>query len=184
MGTVPTTSRQDVEHQARVARTGGTEMQTISPFLWFDDQAEQAAQRYVEIFPNSRIVSVARYGEGAPQPAGTAMSVSFVLDGTEVQALNGGPMYSFTEAFSFVVSVPDQAECDRVWDALTADGGEPGRCGWLKDRWGLSWQVIPTALPELLGDPDPGRASRAMNAMLTMNKIDVAALHAAADAAA
>ena len=157
---------------------------TISPFLWFDDQAEQAAARYVEIFPSSRIVSVARYGEGAPQPAGTAMSVSFVLDGVEVQALNGGPLFPFTEAFSFFVSVPDQAECDRVWDALTADGGEPGRCGWLKDRWGLSWQVIPTDLPALLGDPDPGRASRAMNAMLTMEKIDVAALHAAADASA
>jgi len=159
-------------------------MQTISPFLWFDDQAEQAAQRYVEIFPNSAITSVARYGEGAPQPAGTAMSVSFVLDGVEVQALNGGPMYSFTEAFSFFVSVPDQAEVDRVWDALTADGGEPGRCGWLKDRWGLSWQVIPTDLPALLGDPDPGRAGRAVNAMLAMGKIDVAALHAAADASA
>jgi len=155
---------------------------TISPFLWFDDQAEQAAERYVEIFPNSKIVSVARYGEGAPQPAGTAMSVSFVLDGAEVQALNGGPLYSFTEAFSFVVDVPDQAECDRVWDALVADGGEPGQCGWLKDRWGLSWQVIPTALPELLGDPDPGRAGRALHAMLTMTKIDVAALYAAADA--
>ena len=159
-------------------------MQTISPFLWFDDQAEQAAQRYVEIFPNSAITSVARYGEGAPQPAGTAMSVSFVLDGVEVQALNGGPMYSFTEAFSFFVSVPDQAEVDRVWDALIADGGEPGRCGWLKDRWGLSWQVIPTDLPALLGDPDPGRAGRAVNAMLAMGKIDVAALHAAADASA
>ena len=158
-------------------------MQTISPFLWFDDQAEQAAQRYVEIFPSSSILSVARYPEGAPQ-AGTALTVSFVLDGQEVQALNGGPAFPFTEAFSFAVSVPDQAECDRVWDALTADGGEPGRCGWLKDRWGLSWQVIPAALPELLGDPDPGRAGRAMNAMLTMDKIDVAALHAAADASA
>ena len=156
---------------------------SISPFLWFDDQAEQAAERYVEIFPDSRILSVARYPEGAPQ-AGTALTVSMVLDGQEVQALNGGPAFPFTEAFSFAVSVPDQAECDRVWDALTADGGEPGRCGWLKDRWGLSWQVIPTALPELLGDPDPGRASRAMNAMLTMSKIDVAALHAAADATA
>ncbi|KQT01148.1 VOC family protein [Cellulomonas sp. Leaf395] len=159
-------------------------MQTISPFLWFDGQAEQAAERYVEIFPNSHIVSVARYGEGAPQPAGTAMSVSFVLDGVEVQALNGGPLYSFTEAFSFYVNVPDQAECDRVWDALIADGGEPGQCGWLKDQWGLSWQVIPEALPELLSDPDPGRAGRALNALLTMTKIDVAALHAAADAAA
>jgi predicted 3-demethylubiquinone-9 3-methyltransferase (glyoxalase superfamily) len=159
-------------------------MQTISPFLWFDDQAEQAAQRYVEIFPNSRVVSVARYGEGAPQPAGTALTVTFVLDGVEVQALNGGPSFPFTEAFSFQVSVPDQAECDRVWDALIADGGEPGRCGWLKDRWGLSWQVVPAALPQLLSDPDPGRAGRAMNAMLTMDKIDVAALHAAADATA
>ena len=156
-------------------------MQTISPFLWFDDQAEQAAERYVSIFPNSRIVSVARYGEGAPAPAGTAMTVSFVLDGLEVQALNGGPMYRFTEAFSMQVSVPDQAECDRVWDALVADGGEPGRCGWLKDPWGLSWQVIPVDLPALLGDPDPGRAGRALGAMMTMDKIDVAALHAAAD---
>ncbi|KRD41462.1 3-demethylubiquinone-9 3-methyltransferase [Cellulomonas sp. Root930] len=156
-------------------------MQSISPFLWFDDQAEQAAEHYVSIFPNSRIVSVARYGEGAPQPAGTAFTVSFVLDGLEVQALNGGAAYSFTEAFSMQVSVPDQAECDRVWDALTADGGEPGACGWLKDRWGLSWQVIPTVLPELLGDPDPGRAGRALNAMLTMSKLDVAALRAAAD---
>ncbi len=156
-------------------------MQSISPFLWFDDQAEQAAQRYVEIFPDSRITSVARYGEGAPQPAGTALTVSFVLDGLELQALNGGPMYTFTEAISLQVSVPDQAECDRVWDALVADGGEPGRCGWLKDRWGLSWQVVPTALPALLSDPDPERAGRAMAAMLTMGKIDVAALRAAVD---
>jgi len=156
-------------------------MPTITPFLWFDDQAEQAAERYVEIFPRSRITSVARYGEGAPQPAGTAMTVSFVLDGLEIQALNGGPLYSFTDAFSLQVSVPDQEETDRVWEALIADGGEPGACGWLKDRWGLSWQVIPTALPELLSDPDPARANRALNAMFTMSKIDVAALRAAAD---
>lgn len=156
-------------------------MQTISPFLWFDDQAEQAAERYVSIFPNSRITAVARYGEGAPQPAGTAMTVSFVLDGLELQALNGGPLYSFTDAFSLQVSVPDQEETDRVWEALVADGGEPGACGWLKDRWGLSWQVIPTALPELLSDPDPARANRALNAMFTMSKIDVAALRSAAD---
>ena len=154
-------------------------MQTISPFLWFDDQAEQAAARYVEIFPNSRIVSVARYGEGAPQPAGTAMSVSFVLDGVEVQALNGGPMYAFTEAFSFFVSVPDQAEVDRVWDALTADGGEPGRCGWLKDRWGLSWQIVPEALMRYQADPDRDKAGRVFQAMLTMRKIIVADLDAA-----
>ena len=156
---------------------------SISPFLWFDDEAEQAAQRYVEIFPNSRILSVARYPEGAPQ-AGTALTVSFVLDGQEVQALNGGPAFPFTEAFSYAVSVPDQAECDRVWAALTAAGGEPGRCGWLKHRRGLSWQDIPAALPELQGDPDPGRAGRAILAMLTMDKIDVAALHAAADVSA
>jgi len=156
-------------------------MQNISPFLWFDDQAEQAAQRYVEIFPNSRIVSVTRYGEGAPQPAGSALNVSFVLDGLAVQALNGGPAFTFTEAISLQVSVPDQAECDRVWDALLADGGQPGQCGWLTDRWGLSWQVVPSALPQLLSDPDRGRADRAMAAMLTMSKIDVAALRAAAD---
>ncbi|WP_315096582.1 VOC family protein [uncultured Cellulomonas sp.] len=158
-------------------------MPSITPFLWFDDQAEQAAERYVEVFPSSRILSVDRYPEGAPQ-AGAAMSVTFVIDGLEVRALNGGPHYQLTEAFSLQVDVPDQAECDRVWDALIADGGEPGRCGWLKDRWGLSWQVIPAALPELLGDPDPARASRALNAMLTMEKIDVAALHAAADGVA
>ncbi|WP_456844631.1 VOC family protein [Cellulomonas sp. P5_C6] len=159
-------------------------MQTISPFLWFDDEAEQAAERYVSIFPRSRILSVTRYGEGAPQPAGTALSVSFVLGGLELQALNGGPLYRFTEAFSLMVSVPDQEENDRVWDALLADGGEPGACGWLKDRWGLSWQVTPTALPELLSDPDPGRAGRATAAMLTMGKIDIAALRAAADGTA
>ena len=154
---------------------------TISPFLWFDDQAEQAAQRYVEIFPNSRITNVARYPEGAPLPAGTVLTVDFVIDGVAVQALNGGPQYTFNESFSLVVSVPDQAECDRVWDALLEGGGEPGRCGWLKDKWGLSWQVIPTALPALLTDPDPGRADRALNAMFTMSKIDVATLEAAAD---
>lgn len=154
-------------------------MQNISPHLWFDDQAEQAAERYVEIFPNSRIVSVARYGEGAPLPAGTALTVSFVLDGLAVQALNGGPAFTFNEAISLQVSVPDQAECDRVWDALLADGGEEGQCGWLTDRWGLSWQVIPTDLPALLSDPDPARAGAAMTAMLAMSKIDVAALHAA-----
>ncbi|WP_426594396.1 VOC family protein [Cellulomonas sp. McL0617] len=157
---------------------------SISPFLWFDDQAEQAAQRYVEIFPNSRITTVARYPEGAPQPAGTALTVDFVIDGLELQALNGGPQYPHTEAFSLLVNVRDQAECDRIWEALVADGGEPGSCGWLKDRWGLSWQVIPDALPALLNDPDPARAGRAMNAMFTMSKIDVAALQEAADGVA
>ena len=154
---------------------------SITPFLWFDDEAEQAAERYVSIFPNSRIVDVARYGEGAPQPAGTALNVTFVLDGLTIQALNGGPGHPLTDAFSLQIIVPDQEECDRVWDALLADGGTPSQCGWLIDRWGLSWQVIPEALPELISDPDPERAGRALEAMFTMSKIDVATLRAAAD---
>lgn len=156
-------------------------MQTISPFLWFDDQAEQAAEFYVSLFPGSRIVSVSRYPEGSPGPAGQAMSVTFELDGLGLQALNGGPAFSFTEAISLFVRVETQEEIDRLWDALTADGGEPGRCGWLKDRWGLSWQIVPPVLFELLGDPDPERAGRAMQAMLTMGRLDIAALRAAAD---
>lgn len=153
-------------------------MQTISPFLWFDSQAEEAAEFYVSVFKNSRILGVARYGEGAPRPAGTAMTVSFVLDGVEFQALNGGPMYQFTEAVSFLVSVATQPEIDDIWDKLTA-GGEPGRCGWLKDRFGLSWQVAPPVLGELLADPDPARAGRVLQAMLGMEKIDIAGLRAA-----
>jgi predicted 3-demethylubiquinone-9 3-methyltransferase (glyoxalase superfamily) len=156
-------------------------MQKISPFLWFDDQAEQAADFYVSIFRNSWIQSVSRYGDGGPGPAGTAMSVSFTLDGLEFQALNGGPLYSFTEAISLFVSAPTQDEIDHLWEKLTSDGGEPGRCGWLKDRYGLSWQVVPPILGELLGDPDPDRSSRVMQAMLTMGKIDIAALQAAYD---
>ncbi|WP_051640347.1 VOC family protein [Cellulomonas sp. URHE0023] len=154
---------------------------SITPFLWFDDAAEQAAERYVSIFANSRIVDVARYAEGGPQPAGTAFNVTFVLDGLEIQALNGGPGHPHSDAFSLQIMVPDQEECDRVWDALLADGGTPGQCGWLVDRWGLSWQVIPEALPTLISDPDPERAGRALNAMFTMSKIDVATLRAAAD---
>jgi len=155
-------------------------MQAISPFLWFDDQAEQAAEFYVSVFPNSRILGVSRYGEGTPQPAGTAMSVSFVLDALEVQALNGGPEFHFTQAISLFVKAETQEEIDRLWDRLT-DGGEPGRCGWLKDRYGLSWQIVPPVLFELLGDPDPARAGRVMRAMLGMSKLDIAALRAAAD---
>jgi predicted 3-demethylubiquinone-9 3-methyltransferase (glyoxalase superfamily) len=156
-------------------------MQLISPFLWFDDQAEEAAEFYVSLFPDSRIVSVSRVPEGGPAPAGSAMGVSFVLGGTEVQALNGGPMYSFTPAISLFVRVDTQEEVDRYWDALTADGGAPVQCGWLTDRWGLSWQIVPNALDEVLGDPDPARASRAMAAMMAMTKLDIAALRAAAD---
>ena len=154
-------------------------MQTISPFLWFDNQAEEAAELYVSIFKNSSILGVSRYGEGAPVPAGTAMSVSFRLDGLEFQALNGGPLYAFTEAISFVVRTETQDEIDDVWGKLTRDGGEPGRCGWLKDRFGLSWQVVPPVLFELLSDPDPERSGRVMQAMMGMGKLDIAGLRAA-----
>jgi predicted 3-demethylubiquinone-9 3-methyltransferase (glyoxalase superfamily) len=156
-------------------------MPKISPFLWFDDQAEEAASYYVSIFKNSAILGVSRYGEGAPRPAGSAMSVSFVLDGLELQALNGGPEYAFTEAISFFVKTETQDEIDDLWGKLTSGGGEPGRCGWLKDRWGLSWQIVPPVLYELLGDPDPDKSSRVMQAMLQMSKIDIAALQAARD---
>jgi predicted 3-demethylubiquinone-9 3-methyltransferase (glyoxalase superfamily) len=156
-------------------------MQLISPFLWFDGQAEEAANFYVSVFPDSRIVSVSRYPEGGPAPAGSALGVSFVLGGVDVQALNGGPAYSFTPAISLFVRVETQEEVDRYWNALTADGGAPGRCGWLTDPWGLSWQIVPTALDEVLGDPDPERAGRAMAAMMAMTKLDIAALRAAAD---
>ncbi len=156
-------------------------MTSVSPFLWFDDQAEQAAELYVSLIPNSRILSVRRYPDGAPQPPGTAMGVTFELDGLPVQAFNGGPYFHHTEAFSMFVSVQTQDEVDRLWDALIADGGAPSQCGWLKDRFGLSWQIVPTVLDDLLLDPDPERAGRAMQAMLTMGKLDIAALQAAAD---
>ncbi|MCU1576693.1 MAG: hypothetical protein JWP70_1397 [Leifsonia sp.] len=157
-------------------------MQKISPFLWFDDQAEDAANYYVSIFKNSRIVNVSRYGEGAPAPAGTAMSVTFELDGLEFQALNAGPVFTFTEAISFFVNADSQEEIDDLWEKLTSGGGEPGQCGWLKDKYGLSWQIVPPVLGDLLSDKDPARAGRAMQAMLGMTKLDIAALKAAADA--
>ncbi|HXR67725.1 MAG TPA: VOC family protein [Dermatophilaceae bacterium] len=153
-------------------------MQKITPCLWFDDQAEDAARFYVSLFRNSTIRDVSRYGEGAPRPAGTAMMVSFVLDGLEVQALNGGPEFSFTEAISLSVAAQTQDEIDHLWEQLT-DGGEPGQCGWLKDRYGLSWQIVPPVLGELLGGPDPERSRRVMQAMLAMSKIDIAGLRAA-----
>ena len=156
-------------------------MQAITPFLWFDDQAEEAAEHYVSIFPSSAILGVSRYGEGAPRPAGTAMSVAFVLDGLELQALNGGPEFHFTEAISLLVKSETQSEIDRLWERL-GSGGEPGRCGWLKDRYGLSWQIVPPVLFELLGDPDPARSGRVMQAMLGMGKLDISALQAAHDA--
>jgi predicted 3-demethylubiquinone-9 3-methyltransferase (glyoxalase superfamily) len=155
---------------------------SVHPFLWFDDQAEAAAALYTSLIPNSRVTAKQTYPDGAPGTlAGTTMSVSFELDGLPVEALNAGPQFRFTEAFSFFVSVTTQDEVDALWDGLIAGGGEPSQCGWLKDPYGLSWQIVPTALGELLADPDPGRAQRTMQAMLGMQKLDIAALHAAAD---
>ena len=156
-------------------------MPRITPNLWFDTQGHEAAEFYVSIFPNSRITHVSRYGENTPGTPGTVMTVQFELDGQPFIALNGGPQFTFNEAVSFHIACADQAEVDHYWERL-GDGGEEGPCGWLKDRYGLSWQVVPAALGQLLGDPDRARAQRAMQAMLAMKKLDVAALHAAADA--
>jgi predicted 3-demethylubiquinone-9 3-methyltransferase (glyoxalase superfamily) len=161
-------------------------MQRISPFLWFDHQAEEAANFYVSVFSvrggDSKVLNVSRYGEAGPGTPGTAMTVSFRLEGLEFTALNGGPQYTFTEATSFLVSCQTQEEVDELWDKLT-EGGEPGPCGWLKDRFGLSWQIIPAALGELLGDPDPQKSQSVMKAMLEMTKIDIAGLQRAYEAA-
>lgn len=156
-------------------------MSAITPCLWFGTEAEEAATSYVSIFPSSRIVDVSRYGEGGPVPAGTAIMVEFELDGRRFQALNGGPPSAFTEAVSFAVEVESQEELDRVWDALLSDGGTPSQCGWLKDRFGVSWQVVPVQLKTLLSDPDPERSQRVMAAMLAMVKISVPDLQAAYD---
>ena len=155
-------------------------MQTITPFLWFDHQAEEAANYYVSIFKNSKITTVSRYGEAGPGPKGTAMTVVFELDGQEFIALNGGPHFKFTEAVSFSVSCTTQEEVDEYWEKLSA-GGQEGQCGWLKDKFGLSWQVNPTILGQLLSSPDPQKARRVMEAMLQMKKIDIAALQRAAE---
>lgn len=151
------------------------------PCLWFDTDAEEAAALYVSVFPNSAITGVTRYGPGGPRPEGLALTVSFTLDGQEYVALNGGPEFTFSEAISFQIPCADQAEVDHYWNALTDSGGKESQCGWLTDRFGLSWQVVPTRLTELVGDPDPERAQRATQAMLTMAKIDIAALERAAD---
>lgn len=154
-------------------------MPTITPFLWFDDNAEQAAELYTSIFPESSIISISRYGEGGPGPAGTAMTVNFRLQGLEFTALNGGPQYKFTEAISFVVPCETQEEVDEYWAKLS-EGGEEGPCGWLKDRFGLSWQIVPSILEELLASPDPVKAQNAMKAMLQMSKLDIEGLKRAA----
>lgn len=155
-------------------------MSKITPFLWFDNQAEEAMNFYISLFKNSKIENVSRYGEGAPVPAGTVMSATFVLDGQTIMALNGGPQFQFNEAISFYVDCENQAEVDHFWNKL-CEGGAPGPCGWLKDKFGLSWQIIPKRLGQLLGDPNPDRSRRAMEAMLKMSKIDVAALEKAAN---
>lgn len=155
-------------------------MAPINPCLWFDTQGEDAANFYVSIFPNSKIVDISRYGDANPDRAGSVMTVTFDLDGTRFVALNGGPEFTFSEAISFQVYCESQDEVDRYWYAL-AEGGQEGPCGWVKDRYGLSWQIIPNELMELMSDPDREKAQRVMAAMLTMGKIEVAGLRAAAE---
>jgi len=154
----------------------------LTPCLWFNTEGEEAATFYTSVFPSSRIGEVSRYGDAGPRPAGTVMTVAFELDGQPFIALNGGPDFTFSEAISFQVACEGQDEVDHYWNRLS-EGGEEGQCGWLKDRFGLSWQVTPVRLLELIQDPDPGRSQRAMAAMLGMKKLDVAALQRAADGA-
>jgi predicted 3-demethylubiquinone-9 3-methyltransferase (glyoxalase superfamily) len=153
-------------------------MQKIVPFLWFDDQAEKAANHYISIFPDSKVLSITRYGDAGPGPKGTVMTVSFQLAGQEFIALNGGPQFKFTEAISLSVNCQTQEEVDELWEKLS-EGGEEGPCGWLKDKYGLSWQINPTALGEMLQDPDAEKSNRVMQAMLKMGKIDIAGLRRA-----
>jgi len=151
-------------------------MQRITPFLWYDDKAEEAANFYISIFKNSKILSVLRYGEVGPGPKGSVMTVEFQLEGQEFVALNGGPHFKFTEAISFVVNCATQEEVDYFWEKLTADGGQESMCGWLKEKYGLSWQVVPTILIELFKDKDAEKSQRVMKAMLQMKKIDIETL--------
>jgi predicted 3-demethylubiquinone-9 3-methyltransferase (glyoxalase superfamily) len=154
----------------------------IIPNLWFDTEAEEAADFYCSIFKNSRIVSTARYPESGPRERGMVMVVEFELDGQRFVGINGGPEFKFDEAVSFQINCDSQEEIDYYWDSLTGDGGKSGQCGWLTDKYGLAWQVTPTGMDQVFSDPDPERANRAMQAMLGMQKIDMAALQAAADA--
>jgi predicted 3-demethylubiquinone-9 3-methyltransferase (glyoxalase superfamily) len=150
-------------------------MQRITPFLWFDGQAEEAANHYASIFDNCRITDVARHGKAGPGPEGSVLTVTFEIDGQRFVGLNGGPEFRFTEAISFQVDCHSQEEVDRLWEKLS-ESGEPGPCGWLKDKYGVSWQIVPTALGELLGDPDPDKSARVMKAMLGMGKIEIQGL--------
>ncbi len=155
--------------------------QKITPFLWFDNNAEEAVNFYVSIFADAKILNLSRYPEEVPDLGGKAMSIVFQLEGQKFMALNGGPQFKFTEAISLLVDCTSQEEVDNLWDKLIADGGEPGRCAWLKDKFGLSWQIVPRQLGELMGDSDPQKSQRVMQAMLQMSKIDIAGLQAAYD---
>lgn len=155
-------------------------MQKITPFLWFDDNAEEAMKFYVSIFKNSKLLDLRRFGDAGPGPKGGVFTVTFQLEGQEFMALNGGPQFHFTEAISLFVNCKTQKEVDELWEKLS-EGGEKGQCGWVKDKFGLWWQVIPSALGKMLGDPDPAKANRAMQAMLKMKKIDIEALKQARD---
>ena len=157
-------------------------MQKITPFLWFDNQAEEAMHFYVSIFRNSKVGQVTRYGDAGPGPKGTVMSATFQLEGQDFMALNGGPHFHFTPAISLFVNCQTQEEVDELWEKLSA-GGSKERCGWLKDKWGLSWQIIPSALGKLMGDKNPAKVKSVMTAMLQMNKIDVKLLQEAYDRA-
>lgn len=157
-------------------------MPKVTPSLWFNGNAEEAAEFYVSLLPNSRVESVMRSPADNPStPAGAVLVVNFTVAGQPFTGINGGPQFPFTEAISFAIDCEDQAEVDRLWGALTADGGSPGRCGWLKDRFGMSWQIVPREMGTLLGDPDPDRARRAMEAMLRMSKIDLAEMRRAVE---
>lgn len=159
-------------------------MQKVVTNLWFDTEAEEAAQFYVSLFENSRILSVSHYSEVGPREAGMVMVVEWELDGQRFVGINGGPQFKFDEAISLQINCRDQAEVDHFWEKLTADGGRESQCGWLTDKYGLSWQVTPVGMEELFSDPDPERANRAMAAMLKMRKLDIEALRAAADGVA
>ena len=153
----------------------------ITPNLWFDMNAEEAANFYVDLFDDGRILNVARYPEGTPGPAGEVMTVEWELNGQKFVGINGGPQFQFSEAVSFMISCKDQEEVDYYWDRLTADGGREGQCGWLTDRFGLAWQVVPEGMDEVFNDPDPTKAERSMAAMMKMKKLDIAELRAAAE---
>lgn len=157
-------------------------MHTITPFLWFDGQAEEAMNFYTSVFKNSKVVNVTRYGDEGPGPSGSVMTATFELDGQEFIALNGGPEFTFSPAISFLVNCEEQHEVDELWENLS-EGGEKSRCGWLKDKFGVSWQIVPSGLGDMLGDDDPKKSAAAMKAMLQMDKIDINVLRKAFDAA-